>query len=151
MTCIVESTDFMYPLLADVYYPIVEQNPYGAIKKQWVLDRTIAIATNPAGRKFQQDVEINNAKLDINNAILGRTKNDLTESNANELFSLTNIILVNIRDSNGNLIYNESSGPRIGKSTIFEISTFNPIVGAFGTIEYFKLVIKRSDNQASDL
>jgi hypothetical protein len=27
----------------------------------------------------------------------------------------------------------------------------NPVIGAFGSTEYYKLVIKRSDNQAIDI
>jgi hypothetical protein len=150
MTCD-EKTDFIYPLLADLYYPIVEQTPYGNVKKQWVFDRTIAIATNPAGRKYQQDMSTNNAKLDLNNAILGRTKNDPTQSSKDQLYAFTNILLTNIRDKDGNIIYNESSGSRSGKSTLYEFSTITPIVGAFGGTEYFKIVIERSENQAIDL
>lgn len=148
-TC--ESTDFMYPLLADIYYPIVDQNPYGAVKRTWVLDRTIAIASNPAGRKYQQDVQTNNAKLDLDNSILARVRTDITKSTNDQLYSLNNILVTNIRDKDGNLIYNESSGPRSGKATLWEISTFNPIVGPFGTTEYFKVVLLHSDNQAVDV
>ncbi|CAB4242178.1 hypothetical protein UFOVP222_37 [uncultured Caudovirales phage] len=148
-TC--ETTDFMYPLLADIYYPIVEQNPYGAVKRTWVLDRTVAIAANPAGRKYQQDVQTNNAKLDLDNSILARVRTDITESTNEELYSLNNILITNIRDKAGNLVYNESSGPRSGKASLWEISTFNPIVGAFGSVEYFKLVLLHSDNQAVDV
>lgn len=146
-----ETTDFMYPLLADIYYPIVDQNPYGAVKRVWVLDKTIAIAANPAGRKYQQDVQTNNAKLDLDNSILARVRNDITQSSNEELYSLNNILITNIRDKDGNLIYNESAGPRSGKASLWEISTFNPIVGAFGSIEYFKLVLLHSDNQAVDI
>ena len=146
-----EPSDFVYPLQADIYYPIVEQNPYGAVKKKWVLDKTIAFASNPAGRKYQQDVQTNNAKLDIDNSILARCKNDITAATTGELYSMNNIIITNIKDRNGNLIYNESSGPRSGLATIWELATFNPIVGAFGETEYYKLVLLRSDNQAVDL
>jgi hypothetical protein len=148
-TC--ETTDFLYPLLADVYYPIVEQNPYGAVKKKWVLDKSIAIASNPAGRKYQQDVQTNNAKIDLDNSILARIRTDITQSSIGELYSMNNIIITNIRDKDGNFIYNESAGPRSGLATIWELATFNPIVGAFGETEYYKLVLLRSDNQAVDL
>jgi len=67
------------------------------------------------------------------------------------LYSITNIIITNIRDNQGNAIYSESAGPRKGQSTIFEVSTSNPIVGPFGKVDYYKLVISRSDNQAVDL
>ncbi len=32
-----EDTDFIYPMKADVYYPIITQGDYGQPKKQWVL------------------------------------------------------------------------------------------------------------------
>ena len=66
-------------------------------------------------------------------------------------YSITNIIITNIRDSSGNIIYNESSGPRKGKATIFEIASINPIIGAFGSTEYYKLVIRRSENQGANV
>lgn len=140
----------MYPLLADIYYPIIEQSPYGNLKKQWVLDRTIACFFNPAGRKFKEDVKVN-PNITIDNVYVGRVKNDITESNGNEMYSITNIIITNIRDASGNLIYTESAGPRKGNATIFEISTSNPIVGPFGKVEYYHIVITRSENQAVDL
>jgi hypothetical protein len=147
---ICETTDFVYPLLADVYYPIINTGPYGNMEKQWVLDRTIACYFNPAGRKFKEDVKIH-PNITIDNSYVGRAKSDITESNGNDLYSITNIVVTNIRDNDGNYIYNESAGPRKGQPTIFEISTSNPIVGPFGKTEYYKLVITRSDNQAADL
>jgi hypothetical protein len=146
-TC--ETTDFIYPLLADIYYPIVDTGAYGNVKKQWVLDRTIACFFNPAGRKFKEDITPN-ANINIDNVLVGRVRNDITQSD-NELYSMTNIIITNIRDAQGNLIYNESAGVRKGKSTIFEIATSNPIVGPFGGTEYYKVVIRRSENQAADI
>lgn len=147
---ICEQPDFLYPLLADVYYPIIEQGAYGNVKKQWVLDRTIALAVNPAGRKFLQQVQTN-ANITLDNSLVGRTRTDILTTSKESLSAVTNIIIANIRDVNGNIIYNESSGIRTGKSTIYEISTFTPIVGPFGSTEYYKLVITRSDNQAADI
>jgi hypothetical protein len=146
---ICETTDFTYPLLADIYYPIVETGAYGNSKKTWVLDRTIACFFNPAGRKTKQDVNSEN-KLELDNLVIGRVKNDLTQS-TNDSYSITNIIIANIRDKSGNIIYNESAGVRKGNSTIFEIASLNPIVGAFGKTEYYKVLIRRSENQAADL
>ena len=39
----------------------------------------------------------------------------------------------------------------MGKSTIFEVATNDPFVGPMGNVEYYKLVIRRSQNQAGDL
>lgn len=145
-----ESPDFMYPLLADIYYPIVEQSAYGSVKKQWILDRTIAVALNPAGTRSKPQVQTN-ANITLDNMLIGRTKKDILVSTDENPIALTNVILVNVRDINGVSIYNESSGIRTGKPTIFEISTFMPIVGPFGSTEYYKMIVARSDNQAADL
>ena len=147
-TC--EQTDFTYPLLADIYYPIVEAGAYGNLKKQWVLDRSVACFFGPAGRKYKEDI-VPNANVVIDNSMVGRTRTNILESSRSEDFSTTNIILTNIRDRNGVVIYDESSGPRKGQPTIYEIGTFQPIVGPFGTTEYYKTVIRRSENQAVDL
>ena len=36
-----EDTDFMYPMKADVYYPIVEQGAYGNVTKTWIFNKTV--------------------------------------------------------------------------------------------------------------
>jgi len=82
---------------------------------------------------------------------MGRFRNDPTQSSTESLYSITNIVITNIRDKDGQLIYNESAGPRSGNSTLFEIATLNPIVGAFGKVEYYKVILRRSENQAVDL
>jgi hypothetical protein len=64
---------------------------------------------------------------------------------------MTNVIVANIRDKNEKQIYNETAGIRSGKSTIFEISSFEPIVGPFGSTEYYKIILSRSENQAADI
>jgi hypothetical protein len=147
---ICETTDFTYPLLADVYYPIIETGAYGNLKKQWVLDRTIACYFSVGGLKNKKDVN-SEANLNIDNLISGRIRNDLTQSQTNSLYSITNIIVTNIRDINATSIYNESAGPRSGMSTLFEIATLNPIQGAFGKTDHYKLLLRRSENQAADL
>ena len=147
---ICETTDFTYPLLADIYYPIVETGAYGNLKKQWVLDKTIACFFNVAGSKFKQDVGTE-ANINIDNSIMGRVRNNPTQSSTDSLYSITNIIVTNIRGNDGKLIYEESAGPRSGNATLFEIATLNPITGPFGKVEYYKVVLRRSENQAVDL
>lgn len=147
-TC--EDTSIIYPLLADIFYPLTEQGAYGNVKKQWILDRTVAVALNPANRKYAQQVQTN-PSITLDNNLVGRTQSDILSSTRDSLNALTNVIIANVRDSKGNIIYNESSGVRSGKSTIFEISTFTPIVGPFGSVDYYKIVVARSDNQAADI
>jgi hypothetical protein len=150
MNIVCEKTNVIYPLLADVYYPTVEQSAYGDTRKTWMLDATIACFFAPAGRKYLQEVSTN-PNITIDNSLVGRTRSDIRISSRAAATSITNIILTNIRDTNGNPIYIETAGVRAGKSTVFEIATNEPIVGAFGKVEYYKVVIRRSDNQAVDV
>jgi hypothetical protein len=135
---------------ADVYHPIVEQGPYGNVKKTWILDRTIACSFAPAGTAFKEEL-IANVNITQDKVLLGRAKTDIRISSQEAANSLTNVIVTNIRDKNCNEIYTETVGPRAGKSTIFEIATQDPFSGPFGNVEYYKLVIRRSENQAVDV
>ena len=144
------STDFMFPMCADVYYPIVDQGPYGDVKKTWVLDRSIACSFNSAGSAFKEEV-VPNVNLMQEKLLIGRVKSDIRISSRDSANSIINVIVTNIKDSNGNAIYVETAGARAGKSTIFEIATQEPFVGPFGGIEYYNLVIRRSENQAVDV
>ena len=147
-TC--ESTDFIFPLLADIYYPIVDQGPYGNVQKSWIHDKTIACNFNSAGTAFKEDVKPN-ANITQDSLMIGRVRTDIRFSKNETQNSITNIIVTNIKDINLNEIYLETAGPRAGKSTLFEVATVEPFVGPFGTVEYYKVVVRRSENQAVDL
>lgn len=145
-----ETPDFTFPMCMDVFYPIVDQGIYGNVKKQWIHDRTAVCSVAPAGSAFKEDVTPNiNIKQEM--IIMGRLKTDIRVSSKDSNNSVTNIIVSNIKDKSGNPIYSETSGPRSGKSTIFEVATIEPFVGPFGRIEYYKIVLRRSENQAVDI
>ena len=145
-----ESPDFMFPMQASVYHPIVEQGDFGAIKKKWVLDRTFACSFSSGGSAFKEEVKPN-VNITQNSILVGRVKSDLRISLLDSKNSLTNILISDIKDQEGNLIYMETSGPRSGKGTLFEVATFEPFTGPFGSIESYKLVIRRSENQSGDV
>lgn len=145
-----EPTDFMYPMLADIYYPIVDQGAYGNVKKQWILDRSIACNFAPTGAAAGEEVKPN-VNITKESILLGRTKSDIRVSGVNNRNSITNVVITNIRTNQQEDIYLETSGPRNGRSTIYEIASNEAIVGPFGNIEYYKVVLRRSENQASDL
>lgn len=145
-----ETPDFVYPMLASIYYPIVEQGSYGNVKKQWIIDRVIAVNVNSQGSAMSEDVKPNvNITQDF--VLVGRTKKDIRVSSKKAQTSITNVIVSNICDKNGNSIYNETAGPRSGKSTIFEIAGQEPFMGPFGNVEYYKIMLRRSENQAVDI
>jgi len=145
-----ESPDFMFPMQASVYHPIVEQGDFGAIKKHWVLDRVFACSFSSGGSAFKEEVKPN-VNITQNSILVGRSKSDIRISSLDSKNSLTNVLISDIKDQEGNLIYMETSGPRSGKGTLFEIATFEPFTGPFGTVESYKLVIRRSENQSGDV
>jgi hypothetical protein len=145
-----ETPDFTYPMQADVFYPVVEQGVYGNVKKQWMIDKTIIGNFAFSGSALKEEVKPN-MNIVQDSMLLARVKTDIRVSSRDGKNSITNVIITNIRDKSGNHIYNETSGPRAGKSTIFEVATVEPFVGPFGSVEYYKLVIRRSENQAVDL
>lgn len=150
MTC-GSQTDFMFPIEADIYYPIVEQSAgYGTVKKTWVLDRSIGCNLSQAGPDSKESVRPN-VDLTQDMVLVGRVRDDIRVSSRENKNAITNVIVTNIRDKNCSPIYLETSGPRAGKSTIFEIASNHPFVGPFGSVEYYKIVLRRSENQAADL
>lgn len=144
-----DTTDFMYPLLADVFYPIVKQDGYGSVNKQWVLDKTIACSLSSITRRGKAEVAPN-VELLVDGMLIGKVRKDLRISSSNNTNSITNIIVTNVRDTNGNVVYLETSGPRKDKGTIFEVATNEPVVGPFGDVEYWRILLRRSDNQGVD-
>ena len=145
-----ETPDFMFPMQASLYHPIVEQGDFGAIKKQWVLDRTFACSLSSGGSAFKEEVKPN-VNITQNTILVGRTKSDIRISSRDSKNSLTNILITDIKDQEGNLVYLETSGPRSGKGTLFEIATYEPFVGPFGVVESYKLIIRRSENQTGEV
>lgn len=149
-TAVSEKTDFTFPMCMDIFYPVVEQGALGNVKKQWIHDRTVACSLAAAGLAFKEEV-IPNIQIKQELIILGRLRTDIRVSARDSNNAITNVVVTNVTDRSGKSIYNETSGPRAGKSTIFEVATVEPYVGPFGSVEYFKVVLRRSENQAVDL
>lgn len=144
-----ETTDFIYPLLCDVYYPIVGQNVYGQIKKEWVFDKTVATNAAPSGTAQNDEVKPE-FLLQYKDMLLGRVKSDIRISSNGTENPITNVLIANIRSASGEIIYKETSGQRTGRGTIYEIASQDPIVGPFGNIEYYRIVFRRAENQGVD-
>lgn len=147
MSC--NEIDFMYPMIADIYHPIVKQDIYGQVKKDWGFDRTIVVSLNPAGSAFEEEVKPK-VFVQYENMLLGRVKNDIRIGKDGTNNSITNVLLTNIRNCSGELIYKETSGAREDRGTIYEIATLEPFTGPFGNIEYYKIVVRRAENQGVD-
>ncbi len=144
-TC--EDTDFMYPMKADLYFPIITQNSYGQVSKDWVFDRSITVNATPIVKQATEEITPN-TYLSIDGLLSARVKNDPRLSSQNSNNAITNILITNVRDSNDNIIYRETAGPRSGRGTIYEVATVEPFIGPFGNIEHFRMVLRRTENQA---
>jgi hypothetical protein len=145
-----ETNDFLFPMQAEIFYPIVEQGAYGNVAKTWNLDRVVVCEFSPAGTATKEEVKPN---IDITQSslLIGRVKHDLRFNTKGDPVSINNIVITNIKDKNCSELYLESSGPRVGKSTIFEVATHQAIAGPFGGIEYYKVILRRSENQEVDV
>lgn len=144
------SRDPLYPLQADIFYPEVSQSAYGNAVKKWSRDTTVYCSLAPAGSKFKEGLTPN-VDISMESLLIGRIKTDPRISIDDKLSAMTNVIVSNIKDRNCQEIYLETSGTRKGQSTIFEIATVTPHVGPFGKIEYYRVILRRSENQGTEV
>lgn len=141
-----ETTDFMYPMLADVYYPIITQGDYGQPKKDWVFDKTIACNATSVGGAGEENIKPETF-LQYENKLIARTKSDPRISSQKDTNAITNILITNIRLASNEIVYKETAGVRAGRATIFEVATVEPYVSPFNTVEYYKMLWRRAENQ----
>jgi hypothetical protein len=143
---ICETTDFIYPMKADIYYPIITQNEYGQANKNWVFDRTVICNATSVGGAGTEELKPE-VFLQYKDKLVARSRSDIRISSTNDSNADSNILITNIRNSNDAIIYLETAGPRAGKGTIFEVATLEPFVNPFGEIEYYKMLWRRTENQ----
>lgn len=144
------SKDPLYPIQADIFYPEVSQGAYGSVSKSWMKDRTLACSLGPAGSRFKEELTPN-VDINLESLLVGRFKEDIRFSKDQKGKAMTNIIISNVKDRNCQDVYIEPSGPRKNQSTIFEVATVTPHIGVFGKVEYYKVILRRSENQAVDV
>jgi hypothetical protein len=133
-------------MMADIYYPVITQTDYGQATKKWVLDRTIVLNATPVGGAGQEDIKPE-IFLQYENKLVGRVKEDPRMSTSNGSNAITNILIANIRNAQEDLIYKETAGVRAGRGTIYELGTVEPMTGPFGSVDYFKMLLRRAENQ----
>lgn len=144
MSC--ETIDFLYPFFADVYYPTVTQTPSGKIRKEWTLDKTIVCNAASVGGAGKEDIRPE-VFVQYEGKLIARSKQDIRNSENGTNYSPTNILVTNIRNCDNTLIYKETSGPRSNQGSVYELATIEPFVGPFGTIEYYKMLWRKTENQ----
>lgn len=144
------SKDPLYPMQADIFYPEVTQGAYGNVSKEWQRDRTIVCSLGPAGSRFKEELTPN-IDISIESLLVGRFKEDIRFSRDYSGKALTNIVISNIKDRSCQQLYMESAGVRKNQPTIFEVATVTPHVGPFGKVEYYRVILRRSENQGVEV
>lgn len=142
-----ETTDFIYPMKADIYYPIITQNQYGQPNKEWVFDRTVACNATTVGGAGTDELKPE-VFLQYEGKLVARSKSDLRISGDGTNNAVSNILITNIRNAADTVIYKETAGPRMGRGTIYEVGTLEPFINPFGNIEYYRMLWRRTENQA---
>lgn len=148
MSC--DTGDFRYPLQAHLYYPMIEQSAYGDVRKDWIFDRNVHCNLEPAGSSIKEELDPNVLVL-RDQMLIGRFKEDIRTSLFEENFETTNILITNVVDKNCELVYKETGGPRSEKGTLYEVATIQPFMNPFGRVEYYKVILKRSENQGETI
>ena len=144
------SKDPIYPMQADIFYPEVTQGAYGNVSKTWMKDRTLVCSLGPAGSRFREELTPN-VDISIESLLVGRFKEDIRFSKDDRGKAMTNIVISNVKGRNCEEIYVEPAGPRKNQSTIFEVATMTPHVGPFGKVEYYRVILRRSENQSVEI
>ena len=139
-----DSTDFIYPMKADVYYPIITQNSYGQPNKEWVFDRTVSCNATSVGGAGTDELKPE-VFLQYEGKLVSRSRYDIRISSEGTENAISNILITNIRTASDSLIYKETAGPRAGRGTIYEVATLEPFINPFGSIEYYKMLWRRTE------
>jgi len=133
--------DSVMPMFMDVYRQFDLQDPNtGAIKKEWQFDRTVpcsakGIISNSSSSRTG-DKQIMSNKY-INDQIL--------QVRTSEKINLREK-LTNIRDSEGNVIWEEINFPS-NTPTVFELMGTTPMTDPLGGVVGYNSTVKRSENQ----
>jgi hypothetical protein len=131
---------------ADIYHPLIKQTQYGQATKDWIYDRTIVCNATSVGGAGTEDLKPETF-LQYENKLIARVKADPRTSSTSADNAISNILITNIRLEDDTLLYKETAGPRSGRGTIYEVATVEPFTGPFQSIEYYKVVLRRTENQ----
>lgn len=141
-----------FPMLCDLYYASEKQDKYGKIEKKWVFTDTIQCSFFTLNDELRNSDKFGTSQeqfFELESRILGRSITDIRSTKDGQFFPMTHILVTNIRSSScsDELFFRETNGGYEAVPTIFEPSSIQPYIGAFNRIEYYKIVLSRSDIQ----
>jgi hypothetical protein len=136
--------DLYYPMTADVYYSVQDENDFGELKRTWVKDRTIkcsAIKERPDS-KIRPTLTVEST-VHYDFRINMRCKSNVQMSSDETAFPITEILISNFRDSLGNQVWFEQRE----KPTNFEVSTIEPMFDDLHNVAGYRTLLIRSQRQ----
>ena len=136
-----------YPLQMDVYYSTTIQNQLGEIEHVWTYDRSIPcrVASNT---NYKDQNVFPEQRMRILDQINAQITEDIRIDSLGGMHALTGILVTNIVAGCGGVVYKETAGERAGDTTVYELIGYMPHVDLFNNIDYVKIVLNRTDEQA---
>jgi len=126
-----------------MYRATSAQDRYGVEQKTWVLDQTLPGYVEAVGSEDKSKTF-----FEYKGKLVGRTSKDPRKRANGTYVPMTSILVTNIRDTCTDIeFFIESAGPRVGLSTVYEISAVEPYINPFNEIEYYRVFLNRTDAQ----
>ena len=89
------TTDFLYPMKADLYYPVINQTQYGQASRTWFYDRTIICNATSIGGAGTEQIKPE-AFLQHENKLVARVKADPRKSSNETENAINNILILSL-------------------------------------------------------
>lgn len=137
----------LYNTSANVYYSVQDQNAFGAVDREWIFDKQIMCSVVSASSLRNSKALTPDVFMKYEDLLIFRTPVDITVRSNDVPYPITEILVSNIRNKAGQVLFTEHvlEGKSVG--TVYEIASISPVFDAFDAIDHYKLILARSDNQ----
>jgi hypothetical protein len=137
----------LYNAYASVYYSVLDQNAFGAVDREWVYDKDIMCSVVSAASLTNSKQLSPDIFMKYEDILIFRSPVDITRRSNDLPYPITEILISNIKNKSGDVLFSE--GIQEGKiaGTVYEITGIAPVFDAFDKIDHYKIMLARSDNQ----
>ena len=149
---ILDCSNFLYSMELDIAYCTTQQSNLGKMEKSWKYDQTLVGYVNVMGTVNLQN-EVADREFVYKKRLNGRTLVDPRKDSHGKYHSISDILILDVRDTGtGESLHLNDFGPDgEGLPIIFDVMSVDPFVNPWNEIEYYKILLNRSDNQHLDL